>query len=146
MSSLASLPFDVSIRVLHWLNLPDLLQMALVHTTSNRHVQSVIASRDSHDLLKDSHLFISRRNWKAALCAIIKSIRRPGAMLTYAQRLDSADIRTNAILAVHITGAGIINLQISYDWQISPDDWLNIGRVMSPMCVDCGIYAKCRTG
>lgn len=141
-----TLPFDISNCIMIWLKLEDLLQLATVHVASNRHVRLIIANSDPHDLLEDSHLFISWRNWKVALCAILKTIRRPSGVLTYGQRLYPSiyDDRNRAILAVHITTAGIISMQMAYDWQISPEEWFDVGHVVSPMCIACAINTKCR--
>jgi len=143
----ATIPFDMLNYIMQCLTLKDLLHVAEVHMASNRRIRLIIAKRDPHDLLKDSHQFISWNNWKAALCAIIKTIRRPGAALTYGQRLfPRIHEKRNSVhkLAVHITADGIVKWQMSYDWQISVEEWVNIAHVVSPTCINCSINTKRR--
>lgn len=140
-----ALPFDPAHHMMSWLDLGDLLRLAVVCTANNQRVRHVINTEDPHKLMRDSHRFISSNNWRAALCAIIKTILRPGVPLTYGQRHWWGAGGGHYFLAVHISSAGLIKMQRSHQWRICSDAWLVIGTVTSsPACTNCGINTKRR--
>lgn len=116
---------DTIQTIFEYLTLRDLLRLSIVHSMCAKVAKRVINMTPWHNLLHESHRFISTRNWKAAVIFIDKHTRSIWQDIYFGVLRDK---RTTVCIKLDLTG-NLFVLPVYCDDSISSDPWISIGTV-----------------